>query len=409
MDTRLAQYGIKAAEHLTKDLLPWWRTKDSWKEKNAFYGWLDGQGNPSKGEDMPWHCVLYSRLLWTFSAAARFTGDASLLEEAAKVYSIYHSHFLDKEYGGSYWFVSPNGSVISDRKQTYGQAFWIYGLSEYYLASGKEEALNDAMDIFNLLQAHVRDPIYGGPVESRNRDWSETTDYSLNKDVPPVPKSMNTHLHVLEAYTNLLRAKRTPEIESATREVLNNFLDYVTHPDGFFHQFLEMDYTPLHGAASYGHDIEGSWLLWEAAEVIGDPALLEKSRPYCIALADRPFRYGIDPDGGIIDEGDYEGNPVHTDKVWWSQAEACVGQLNCYQLTGDEKYLEGSLRSWGFIERHIMDHVYGEWFMGVNRDATKTHNEEKAGPWKCSYHNSRACMEISRRVKEIAEGKVHHP
>ena len=400
---KLASFGKTVTDHLTRDLLPYWVEKDGWREKNAFYGYLDEFGKPSKGEEFPWHSVLYSRLLWTFSAAARFTGDSSLLTEAAKVYAIYQSHFKDRESGGAFWEVRPDGTVLDLRKVTYGQAFWIYGLSEYRLAGGPEEALQEALGIFECLQKNVRDPKLGGHLEGRERDWSKSRKISLNDRTPMAEKSMNTHLHVLEAFTNLLRACDTPAVRGATAEVLNNFLTYVTDPSGYFHMFLDADYTAWRGQTSYGHDIEGSWLLWEAAEVLGDEALLERARPICLALCDRPRRFGIDPDGGIIDEGDYEGNPVHTGKVWWSQAEAVVGQLNAYQMTGDDKYLEGMYKTWEFIDRHIIDHRYGEWFRDVNREATEANRDEKVGPWKCPYHNSRMCMEVGRRVGEILD------
>ncbi len=405
---QLKAFGQAVTDHLTHDLLPYWVERDGWKAKNAFYGWLDEKGLPTQGEDAPWHSVLYSRLLWTFSAAARFTGDRGLLAQADRAYAIFRSHFLDHEFGGAYWLVSPDGSVLDDKKQTYGLAFWVYGLTEYRLAGGPEEALADAKDIFHHMQAHLRDPIHGGHVEAANRDWTRASRIGLDEHVPLAEKSMNTHLHVLEAFTNLLRAYPADEVRQATAEVLDNFLNHIVDPSGFFHMFLDVDYKPWKGHASYGHDIEGSWLLWEAAEVLGDPALLERARPACLALCDRPRRYGIDPDGGIIDEGEMDGTPVHTDKGWWQQAEAVVGQANAYQMTGDEKYLEGAHRTWEFIDRHIIDHEWGEWFSSVSRDTTQTNRREKVGPWKCPYHNSRMCMEVGRRVKEILEGKGAH-
>ncbi len=403
----LNTYRARVRDHLTKELLPWWREKDVWIARDAFYGWLDEQGNPSSGEDALWHSVLFSRLLWTFSAAARFTGDSGWQGDAARAYRLYHSHFKDKQHGGAYWSVSPDGDVLDDRKQTYGQVFWVYALSEYHLATGDAQALAEAQAIFDILLDRVHDHELGGPVEVRNRDWSERAEGSLALGEPNAAKSMNTHLHTLEAYTNLLRCVRTPATEGAVREMILAFRDHVTNPEGFFYQFLDMDYTPRPGLASYGHDIEGSWLIWEAAEVLGDRALQDSVRPLCVALCERPFRLGIDPDGGIIDEGDYDGQPIHTNKVWWSQAEAAVGQLNAYQLTGDEKYLHGSMKTWNFIEERIIDHVHGEWFWGVLRDGSRGHSAEKAGPWKCPYHNARACMEIARRIEEIERGGHH--
>lgn len=407
MISTLNDYRARARAHLTEELLPWWRDRDGWAARDGFYGWLDDEGRPTLGEDHPWHSVLFSRLLWTFSAAVRVTGDAQWLPVAARAHRLYRSHFQDREHGGALWLVGPDGGVLDGRKQTYGQAFWIYALSEYHLATGDADALADALDIFHLLRRHAHDPAYGGPVEARARDWQATSELSLASGEPNYPKSMNTHLHVLEAYTNLVRCVRDADTEAALREVLLAFLDHVTDPRGFFHMFLAMDYTPQPGLASYGHDIEGSWLLWEAAEVLGDAALLERAKPLCLALCDHAMRFGIDPDGGIIDEGDYDGNPVHTHKVWWSQAEAAVGQLNAWQLTGEQRYLQGSMKTWDFIEDHIIDHTYGEWFSEVNREGVRVKKVEKAGPWKCPYHNARACMEVARRIDEMDKGGQH--
>lgn len=407
MLTSLEQYRQRVLEHLTRELLPWWRDHDCWDAKDAFYGWLDDEGRPTKGEDHPWHSVLFSRLLWTFSAAARFTADAQWRPLADRALRVFHSHFQDREHGGALWMVAPDGEVLDGRKQSYGQAFWIYALCEYHLATGDAAALEDALGIFRLLLAHAHDRTFGGPIEARSRDWSDIEDMSLARGEPGLPKSMNTHLHVLEAYTNLVRCVRDAQTQAALREVLLAFLEHVTDSRGFFHQFLHLDYTPQPGLASYGHDIEGSWLLWEAAEVLGDPELLQRARSLCIALCDHASGYGIDPDGGIIDEGDYDGNPIHTRKVWWSQAEAAVGQFNAYQLTGERRFLEGSWKTWQFIEDHILDTAHGEWISEVNREGQRVKLLEKVGPWKCPYHNARACMEIARRVDEIDRGGTH--
>lgn len=407
MISTLNQYRQRAMEHLTKELLPWWRDHDCWNAKDAFYGWLDDEGKPTKGENHPWHSVLFSRLLWTFSAAARTTADDQWRPLADRAHRLYRSHFWDRKHGGAFWLVSPNGDLLDGHKQTYGQVFWIYALCEYHLLSGDAQALSDAQEIFTLLRQHTHDPVYGGPVEARTRNWQPTDQGSLTPGEPSLPKSMNTHLHTLEAYTNLVRCMRNDETEAALREMLLAFLDHVTDPRGFFYQFMYMDYTPEPGTASYGHDIEGSWLLWEAAEVLGDPEMLQRVKPVCVALCDHASRYGIDTDGGIIDEGDYDGRPTHTRKVWWSQAEAAVGLLNGYQLTGEERFLQSSMKSWDFIEAHIIDHDRGEWFSQLNRECQRIQNFEKAGPWKCPYHNARACMEIIRRVEEIQIGGTH--
>jgi mannobiose 2-epimerase len=352
--------------------------------------------------------VLNARILWTFAAAYRKYGDPAYLEMAERAYDMLDARFRDREHGGLYWMVDFAGRPSQDKKQVYGQAFAIYALSEYVRANGprSEAALEWAKELYRLLEKHAYDPVHLGYVEALARDWTETGDLSLSGKDLNERKSMNTHLHVLEAYTNLYRVWKPAGLRAKLAELIDVHLDRIVNPaNHHFLLFFDDEWRSKSEHISYGHDIEGSWLLCEAAEVLGDPERIARVRREALAMAAATLAEGVDKDGGVLNEADGKGHLDDT-KDWWPQAEAMVGFLNAYQLSGDKKYWEASLGSWAFTKQYIVDKEFGEWHWQVSRDGIPNRSQAKVDAWKCPYHNSRACFEGMERLEHlIGKGK----
>lgn len=381
---------------LTGNILPFWMNHTVDRVNGGFYGAVSNDLTIHNEE--PRSAILCARILWTYSAAYRRFGDQSYLEMARWAYDDLTRVFLDPQYGGVYWWVDMHGKPVMDRKHHYAQAFAIYGLSEYYMATQLPESLKLAQDIFRLLEKHAYDPVHGGYVEGSSREWGKLSDMRLSNMDLNSRKSMNTMLHMMEAYTNLLRVWDDETLKKQQRGTIECFLKHIINPaTHHFKLFFDDDWTSLVDHESYGHDIEGSWLLVEAAEVQGDEQLLAEARKTAIAIAHAVTRDGIEADGSIP----YEGGPhglVNDAKSWWVQAEAVVGFYNAYQLSGEEHFAETARRSWAYIEDKMIDRVHGDWFKNLNHDSTLDPGSYKTGPWNCPYHHSRACLEMIHRL-----------
>lgn len=390
---------------LTQNILPFWAQRGFNPQTGGLVGVVTNDLRVY--HDVPQHSVLAARVLWTFGEAQRLVPDPRWIEAGEQALALVNGPFWDGENGGVYWNLNPDGSTLSDRKQVYAQAFTIYGLVAWFNAVGDGAALERAKDIFRLLEDHARDRELGGYVEALSRTWGKLEDMRLSDKDLNSPKSYNTLLHVLEAYTVLLRAWPDATIREALKDLLTICLDKLVYEKPFIHceLFFDMEWKTLLSKISYGHDIEASWLFWEAAVALGDEALKERTKQVALDLADAVLAHGLDADGAVLYDGDASG-PLNTDKHWWPQAEAVVGFLNAWQIGGKQEHLDAALRAWEFIDAKIIDHVHGEWFALLNRDGEvlpdyPVHPEShKIGPWKCPYHNARACMEVLRRVKE---------
>jgi mannobiose 2-epimerase len=252
--------------------------------------------------------------------------------------------------------------------------------------------------------------VHGGYYDALNRGWQRDTNPRGNQ-LGPAPKSQNSHIHILEGFANLLRVWPDEGLRQREHELLDltmtNIIDPRTH---HLILFMKDDWTPVGDGISYGHDIELSWLLVEAAEVLGDPAVVARARQEAVAIAKATNAEGVDSDGGVYNEGNLKG-PSNTNKEWWEQAEAAVGFLNAYQISGDPAYFADSTRSWRFIEDKFVDRQHGDWHNTLTRDCTPileikgfrgmTFPSSKLGVWKCPYHNSRSCMQLVERVDEL--------
>jgi mannobiose 2-epimerase len=382
---------------LRENVLPFWAREAVDREGGGFHGYVSDEGVADPLA--PRGGVLCARILWTWSAAFRDTGDEAHRATADRAFAYLRDRFFDREHGGTYWMLDHEGRPVADRKQTYALAFSVYALAEYHRATGSADALERATSLFRAIERHAADPGDGGYWEARARDWSPLEDVRLSDKDLNAPKSMNTHLHVMEAYANLLRAWEGPGLRGRLRDVVALHLDRIVDPQaGRLLLFFDERWTPVSRMVSYGHDIEASWLLVEAAEAAGDPALLERAKAAAVRMARVTLAEGVDAvHGGVFAERGEDGR-LDDDKHWWMQAEAVVGFLNAWEMTGEEPFLAAAERVWAFVDRFLVDRVHGEWRWRVRRDGTAIPGLPKVEPWKCPYHNSRAALEVAARV-----------
>lgn len=388
---------IKAQEAELEQIMNYWINNTQDIEKGGFIGSIDGAGRKKK--DAPKGAILNGRILWSFSAAYNYTDDNRYLDMAHRAFEYFEQNFIDKKNGGVYWELNAEGKPINTRKQAYAQGFAIYGLSEYYRACANERSLELAQEIFWTIEKYYYDKEFGGYIEALSEDWKPMEDMRLSVKEANWPKSMNTHLHILEPYTNLYRCWKNPVLGESIKRIVRIFLDRIIDKEtAHFNLLFDYDWSIKSSIVSYGHDIEGSWLLAEAAEVIEDESLIEEVNKMAVRMVDVTYNEGTDEDGSVFNEK--EGKHLDSDKHWWPQAEAMVGYVNAWQLTGDENYLIKAENVWNFIDLNIIDKKNGEWFWRVNTNNEPYVEEEKIGFWKCPYHNSRALIEVCNRLKE---------
>ncbi len=398
---RLRALADAMARDLDGNVLPFWAREAVDEENGGFLGLLSEDAVPEPLA--PKGGVLCARILWTYSAALSRSGDPVHRRMADRAFDELTGRFWDPEHGGTYWMLDGRGRPLSDRKQTYALAFSLYGLVEYHRATGSAEALERAVELHRAIEAHASDPAHGGYGEARARDWGPLADVRLSEKDLNAPKSMNTHLHVMEAYASLLRAWDDPGLRERLRAVVALHLDRILDP-ATFHLVLFFDerWAPLSRTVSYGHDIEASWLLVEAAEAAGDPALLERAKAAAVRMARVTLAEGVDAEHGGVFAERHEDGRLDDEKHWWMQAEAVVGFLNAYELTGEPTFLDAAERAWRFASRFLIDREHGEWRWRTRRDGARIPGLPKVEPWKCPYHNSRAALETIARVARLA-------
>ena len=385
-------------KELKGNILAYWMRHLPDDRHGGFHGHLTHTNQVVQGASRG--AVQNTRILWTFSAAFRTCRDREYLDMADRAYGYIRSRFLDGEWGGVFWEISEQGEVTSPRKQIYAIAYAVYALTEYHLATGKEEPLMTARRLYRDIESHAFDRELNGYTEALGRKWESISDVRLSEKDQNVSKTMNTHLHILEAYTHLYRAWQEPQLEHSLRNLIELFRERFIDPRSHhLHLFFDDHWDLKSSLVSYGHDIECSWLLHEAAVVLGDRELIRLTDRVATAMARATFS-GLDRDGGLFYEYFPEEDRTDTDKHWWPQAEAMVGFFNAYQLTGDDAFLTKCMESWKFIRKFMVDRKFGEWYWSVDRNGTPQTGKEKAGFWKCPYHNGRACMELMRRMDE---------
>jgi cellobiose epimerase len=385
-------------EELTEDILPFWMSQTVDKVNGGFYGALT---NDLKiHNEVPRSAILCARILWTYARAYQRYRNEEYLSMARWAYDYLRRIFWDSEYGGVFWTVNYHGQPAFDRKHHYAQAFAIYGLSEYYRATGEPQSLALAQELYRLLERYAYDPEHGGYIEGRSRKWETLDDMRLSERDLDCRKSMNTLLHILEAYTSLMRVWDETQLKTQHKALINTFLEHIVdHSTGHLKLFFDDQWNSLLNNMSFGHDIEASWLLVEAAKMQGDPALLARVRETAVKIAKAVYMDGLEEDGSIPYEGNRQGL-VDPGKSWWVQAEAMVGFYNAFQISGQDTFARTAIRCWEYIQEKMVDRAYGEWFKRLHRDGTPETSTYKTGPWECPYHHSRACYEMMDRLKE---------
>jgi mannobiose 2-epimerase len=391
---RMNQLKNEVSANLTRNLLPFWSTKMVDYKNGGFFGRINGANQVFPKEDKGG--ILNARILWTYSSAYRIYKDTAYLRLATRSKDYIMAHFIDKEYGGAYRSVKSTGEPSDTRKQTYTQSFFIYGLAEYYRATGDKEALAAAKNIFNLFEKYALDKKSDGYFEVYSRDWKRTHDKLIGESTTNDEKTMNTHLHLMEAYTNLFRVWPDKSVGVRLRALVDIFLDKIIDAKtSHLICFLDKDWKKNSAVDSYGHDIESSWLLNEAAGLLGDPALLARVKEVSIKIADAAAE-GLNPDGSLNYEKDLKTGRMSTERSWWAQSECIVGYLNAYELTENEKYLDYAINCWNYTNNHFVDNKNGGWFSSVSESGVA--RGEKGGFWVCPYHNGRMCMEVVERI-----------
>jgi cellobiose epimerase len=386
-------------DEVRQRILPFWLKFSVDHETGGFYGRVDNRGKAIP--DAPRSLILYTRILWTFSEAYSAFGNMEYLKMADRAHDYLHEYFYDREFGGVYWLLDSQGVPIDDKKKVYGHAFLIYALASYCRVTGRRAVLDSAVGVFNLIERHFLDKVNGGYFEAALRDWAWPEDMRLSAIDMNEKKSMNAHLHILEAYTNLFRVWRNPALKEQLINLLNIFRDHIIDQNSsHFNLFFDEAWQIKSRLISPGHDIEGSWLLFEAAEILDDPDLKAELKKISVLQATAVLDHCIDKDGSLI----YEIHPNNTknmEKHWWVQAEAMVGFLNAYELTGDNKFYQAMMMVWGYIKNNLIDKENGEWFYKRLSNGKVDEMEPKISEWKGPYHNSRACLEIAGRLNRM--------
>lgn len=420
----VATMKMEMQDVLENNILRFWLDKMQDDENGGFYGQMTGRGQLITEADKG--AILNARILWSFSAAYRVLGKKEYLEAATRAKEYFISHFIDHEYGGVFWSLDYKGQPKDTKKQFYAIGFAIYGLSEYARATGDHEALDYAIQLYENIEEHALDHVYNGYIEACTREWGVMEDMRLSDLDANYPKSQNTHLHIIEPYTNLYRCMKefqaaqscnyvpaigailpvaitVPQetfarVEASLRNLIHIFTDHILNPaTHHLDLFFEMDWTRGAGhLESYGHDIECSWLMHEAALVLGDKDILNKVEPIVREVA-KASEKGLNPDGSMIHEANLDAGTVDDDLHWWVQAENVVGWMNIYQYFADEDALQKGLHGWEYIKQNLIDNENGEWYWSRHKDGSLNLDDDHAGFWKCPYHNSRMCMEILER------------
>ncbi len=376
-------------------ILNYWKKNTIDTENNGFIGQIDALErkvpNAEKGS------VLNARILWSFSAAYQITQDPSDLEMATKAYHFINSFFVDKEFGGVFWSVTYDGKPSQTKKQIYTLAFTIYGLAEYYKITQNKEVLQLAISLFETIEKYSFDPVNKGYLEAFTREWNTIEDLRLSAKDVNEKKTMNTHLHIVEAYANLFLVWPNALLQTKIIAILETIdQHFINTETGHLHLFFNEEWIEKPDVVSYGHDIEAAWLLLWCAETTQNQKLIETYTKHAVQMTDATFE-GIDEDGGLWYELDPQKNKLIAEKHWWPQSELLIGMINTWELTQEEKYFLAAEKNWDFIKNFIIDKKNGEWFWGINADYNKMIND-KAGLWKCPYHNSRACIELFKRL-----------
>lgn len=376
------------------NILDYWSKNTIDYEHNGFVGKINhyNQVVPQASKGI----ILNTRILWSFSAASNHLKTGIHKAVCDRAFQYLETYFKDKTHGGVFWELDYKGNPINKRKQVYAQAFTIYALSEYYIFSKNKEAKNWAIDIFNCIEKYAKDDGNMGYFEAFKEDWNPIEDMRLSDKDMNASKTMNTHLHILEAYTTLLKIYDNAPLRDSLKMLVNLFFNKFLNDKNHYDLFFDDQWNLLSNTISYGHDIEAAWLVIEAAKALNDEALLKQANTVALKVANTFLNEGISEDGAVLNEKNLTTNHVDTDKHWWPQVEALIGLKYAYQLNPDEKYITSSLRIWDYTKQHFIDRKNGEWFFRVDKNGNVYTEEDKVSMWKAPYHTSRACIILNQ-------------
>lgn len=378
-------------------ILNWWSIHSVDHDLGGFIGRIDGSNN--KHLNAPKAAILNTRILWSFSAAAN-EGYSDHIEVCHRAYEYIVDHFMDSENGGIYWMLNAQGQPIDRKKQVYAQAFCIYAFTEYYMLTKDKRVLDQALDLFQLLESNSRDHELGGYFEAFSNDWQKLDNVRLSEKEGNDTKTMNTHLHILEAYTNLYRACTTEKVRGALEDLVDLYLKRFIDPKtGRLKLFFDEHWNENLTHHSPGHEIESCWLLNEASHVLADQTRRQRTQEIGIVVAKKVLNHGVDNNGSIINEILLDGG-YDDQRDWWPQAEGVIGFYDAYDLSKEKVFLEAAQKCWSFIDKNIIDHTNGEWYWAAASGGTPITSENKLGPWKAPYHNTRMCLEMIKRLEE---------
>lgn len=394
---KISELKSEMLDVLQNNILPYWEKNMQDHENGGFYGRMTGDEKLMPEAEKG--AILNARILWTYSSAYRLLKSSEYWEMATRAKRYLIDNFYDKRFGGIYWSLDYKGNPLDTKKQIYALGFAIYGLSEYHRATGDREALDYAIMLFKSIEEHSFDKEKNGYLEALTREWNEIEDMRLSEKDANEKKTMNTHLHILEPYTNLYRVWKNDELRKQIMNLVEVFLDKILNKDtNHLRLFFDENWNGKDHIISYGHDIEASWLIHEAALVLEDETLLKRVEAVVPLIANAAGE-GLQADGGMIYEKNTETGEVDADRHWWVQAETVVGYINLYEYFNNEDALEKALQCWNFIKKHLIDSKNGEWFWSLKADGTINTIDDKAGFWKCPYHNGRMCMELLGRFQ----------
>lgn len=394
---QLSELKPQLLENLENNILKFWSEKTIDQINGGFYGSVNAENKAV--EEANKGVILNTRILWTFSAAYNHLKKTEYKLIADRAYQYITRNFHDKKFGGVFWELNYKSIPVNRRKQIYAQAFAIYSIAEYYKTNPQQSVLDEAINLFKLIEEKSLDTIKGGYIEAFGEDWTPIDDLRLSEKDLNAPKTMNTHLHILEAYTNLYSVWENDKLRVSLSNLIKLFHEKFLDERGHLILFFDNDWNKIDDLCSYGHDIEFSWLITEAAQILQDQVLIKESQNISEKLIKLTLREGIDTDGGLMSEFNYLNQSLDSDKHWWIQAEALVGFYNTYRINKSEKYLAAVLKSWQFIDRIMVDHENGEWYLKADKQGNIYPDQEKAGFWKCPYHNSRAMILLLKGIK----------
>lgn len=397
-DNKIKKLVNEVQNELENNILKFWIDRMIDNENGGFYGQISGIGKTEQFSHKG--AILNARILWTFSSAYRLLKNEKYLEVAKRAKDYIIDNFYDKINGGVYWSLDFKGTPVDRKKQIYALGFVIYGLSEYVRATNDSESLEYAKALFFDLEKYSFDTEKNGYIEALSENWTELNDVRLSLKDANEKKTMNTHLHILEPYTNLYRVWKDERLKIQIENLINVFTTKILNSNTYhLNLFFDEDWNSKYNIVSYGHDIEASWLIHEAVMVLGNRKLQMEVEPVIIKIA-KAAREGLNPDGSLWYEYFPDKKLFDKDLHWWVQAENIVGHINLFQNFGDCHALDIALNCWNFIKHNLVDRKNGEWFWSIKADGTVNVQDDKAGFWKCPYHNGRMCLEIIERFKD---------